>query len=141
MATFIEDTLRSAMADAMETNIGASPILEIWAGTVPADESATLTGGGRVLLASMTLPADWLTNASAGAKSLSGTWEDLVADATGDAAFYRIKTSGGTYKLQGTVSQSAASGGTGDLKLSQATAGIVAGQRVGIDSWTFTQGG
>jgi hypothetical protein len=50
------------------------------------------------------------------------------AAASGTAGHYRIKA-GATCHLQGTVSQAAASGGTGDLQLAQATAGMLGGFR------------
>ena len=129
--------VRNALAGQFEATIGTSPTLEIRTGAPPAT-CATADSG--TVLASMTLPSDWLGAASAGAVALAGSWSDSVADATGTAGHYRIKQ-GATCHMQGTVSQSAGDGGTGDLQLDQATAGIVAGQPVTISAFTITMGG
>jgi hypothetical protein len=130
---------RNAWLDAIETAIGASAILKIRTGAVPAT-CATADAG--TVLATMALPSDWMAAASAGAKALAGTWQDTAADATGTAAHFRIYASDGvTCHMQGTVSQSAANGGTGDLKLAQATADLVAGVQVTISAFTLTANG
>lgn len=140
MALQASAAVRNAMADQMETTVGTAPILRIYSGTPPADVATALSGN--TLLAEMTLPSDWLAAASGGAKTLLGTWQDAAADATGTASFFRIFNSAGTTAhLQGTVSQNAANGGTGDVQLQQATAGLVAGQQVTISAFTFTMGG
>ena len=128
---------RNALVDAIEAAAGTAPVLEIRTGAAPADCAAADSG---TLLATMTLPSDWLTAASGGVKSLVGTWQSAAAAATGTAGHFRIKQ-GATCHIQGTVSQRAADGGTGDLQLSQATAGIVAGQQVTITAFTLTAGG
>lgn len=124
---------RSAQAQAHETTIGTSPILRIRSGAPPASCAASRTG---TVLASMTLPSDW-ASVSSGVLSQVGTWEDLTADATGDAGHYEIVDSGGTVcHEQGTITTVAT--GTGDMLLSQATLGIVAGQRVYVSTFTRT---
>ena len=140
MALQLSDTVRSALADAFESTIGTTPILRIYSGTPPASVATALSGN--TLLAEMTLPSDWMGAAAAGVKTISGTWQDASADATGTASFFRIfNAAGTTAHAQGTVSQNAANGGTGDIQLQQATAGIVAGQQVTISAFTYTQGG
>lgn len=97
-------TLRNAQLDQVETVIGTAPILEIRSGAPPAT-CATADSG--TVLATLTLPSDWLGAASAGVKSKSGTWQDTSADATGTAGHFRIKDSGGTVcHMQGTVGTS-----------------------------------
>ena len=92
--------------DSIETTIGTAPILTIRTGTVPANCAAANSG---TVLATATLPSDWMTNAAAGVKSKSGTWQDTSADATGTAAHFRIHDSTGTTcHLQGTVGTSGA---------------------------------
>ena len=103
-------TLRNDQLDEIESTIGASPTLEIRTGAPPAD-CATADSG--TVLATMTLPADWLTTASGGSVSQVGTWEDTSADATGTAGHFRIKA-GATCHLQGTVT---VTGGGGDMEL------------------------
>ena len=83
MALQLSVTVRNARLDAIETAIGVSPILKIRTGTAPANCAAADTG---TVLATLTLPSDWMAAASAGAKAKSGTWQDSSADATGTAA-------------------------------------------------------
>ncbi len=110
---------RNARLDALETAIGTTPILRIYSGTTPANCAAAVTG---TVLAQMALPSDWLTAASAGAKSKSGTWADNSANATGTATHFRIYDSGDTTcHLQGSVS---GVGGGGDLVLDTTSIGI-----------------
>lgn len=123
---------RNAAIDAIETAIGTAPTLEIRSGSVPANCAAADSG---TLLASMTLPSDWLAAASSGSKTLLGTWQDASADATGTAGHFRIKVSG-TCHIQGTVT---ATGGGGDLTLDNVS--IASGQQVTITSFTLTAGG
>jgi hypothetical protein len=128
MAIQLADTTRNARLDAIETDLGASPILEIRTGAAPANCAAADTG---TVLATLTLPADWMAAASAGSKAKSGTWQDTSADAAGIAAHFRLKTSGAVCKLQGTVGQ-----GSGDLSLDNTN--IAAGQQVTITAFTLT---
>ena len=137
MAFQFSDAARNASLDAIETAIGVSPTLEIRTGAPPANCAAADTG---TVLVTMALPADWMAAASGGAKALLGTWQDASADATGTAGYFRIKQ-GATTHWQGTVSQNAANGGTGDMQLAQATAGIVAGQQVTVSTMSLTAGG
>jgi hypothetical protein len=127
--------VRNARLDAVETATGASPILKIRSGAVPANCAAADAG---VVLVTMTLPADWMQAASSGTKVLNGLWQDTAADATGTAGHFRIYDGTGTVcHIQGTVSETA---GAGDMKLNQATADIVAGQTVTIATFTLTDG-
>lgn len=123
---------RNAAIDAIETAIGTAPTLEIRSGSVPANAAAADSG---TLLASMTLPSDWLAAASSGSKTLLGTWQDASADATGTAGHFRIKVSS-TCHIQGTVT---ATGGGGDMTLDNVS--IASGQQVTITSFTLTAGG
>jgi len=130
MAIQFSTTVANAMLDQIETTISTSPVLEIRTGSAPADCSQADTG---TLLASLTLPSDWMAAASGGSKAKSGTWQDTSADNSGTAAHYRLKASGGTVHSQGTVT---ATGGGGDLTLDNTN--ISAGQSVTITSWTWS---
>ena len=133
MAVQFSVAVGNARLDAIEATIGTSPILEIRTGSKPAT-CATADSG--TVLATLTLPSDWLGAASSRTKSLAGTWEDTVADASGTAAHFRIKDSGGsTCHLQGTVTSSS---GSGDITLSSAS--IVTGQPVSITGFTLSDG-
>ncbi len=125
--------LRDARNDQIETTLGASPILELRSGAAPANCAAVDTG---VLIASMTLPVDAMAASSAGVKSKLGTWEDLVANNGGVIAHYRLKTSAGVCKMQGSASQT---GGGGEIIVDNAT--VIAGQKVTITAFDITAGG
>jgi hypothetical protein len=121
---------RNARLDAIETEVGTSPILRIRTGAPPADVATADSG---TVLAEMTLPSDWLAAAASGQKAKSGTWQETAADAAGTAGHFRIYTSGGTAKLQGTVGQ-----GSGDLSLDNTV--IAVGQVVTVTAFTLTDG-
>lgn len=123
---------RNAALDAIETAIGTAPTLTLRTGSAPADCAAADSG---TVLATMTLPSDWLAAASAGAKGLAGTWQDTSADAAGTAGHFRIKQ-GATCHIQGTVS---ITGGGGDMTLDNNV--LAVGQQVTITSFTLTAGG
>ncbi len=125
--------VRNARLDAVESTIGASAILEIRSGAPPAT-CATADSG--TVLATVTLPADWMAAASGGSKSMSGTWQDTSADATGTAGHFRIKDSTGTTcHMQGTVT---ATGGGGDMTVDNTS--FAAGQSFSVSAFTLTAG-
>lgn len=132
MALQYAEALRNAQLDTIETHIGTSPILEIRTGAAPANVAAADSG---TVLATLTLPSDWLAAAAAGAKAKSGTWEDTSADATGTAAHWRLKTSGGVAKMQGTVT---ATGGGGDMEVDNTS--FAAGQQFTVTAFTINAG-
>ncbi len=132
MAFQFSTATRNAALDAIETTIGTAPTLEIRSGSVPANAAAADSG---TVLATLVLPSDWLSNASNGSKSLSGTWQDLSADAAGTAGHFRITASGTTH-IQGSIT---ATGGGGDMTLDNTS--IAAGQQVVITSFTISAGG
>lgn len=134
MAFQFSTTARNAALDAIETAIGTSAVLKIRSGSVPADCGTADAG---TVLATLTLPSDWLAAASGGSKSKSGTWEDASADATGTAAHFRIYASDGTtVHMQGTIT---ATGGGGDMTLDNTS--IASAQQVTITSFTLSAGG
>jgi len=129
MAVQLSVAVRNARLDAIETTIGATAVLKIRSGSVPAD-CATADAG--TVLATLTLPSDWMAAASSGSKAKSGTWQDTSADATGTAAHFRIYDSGGTVcGLQGTVGV-----GSGDLQVDSVS--FTAGQSFSITGFTLT---
>ena len=106
MAIQFSVTAANALLDQIETTIGASAVMKIRTGAAPAN-CATADSG--TVLATLTLPADWMSAASGGSKAKLGTWQDATADATGTAAHYRLYASDGTTcHQQGTVGTSAA---------------------------------
>lgn len=132
MAFQFSTAVRNAAIDQIETTIGAAPTLEIRSGSVPANCAAADSG---TVLATMTLPSDWLAAASNGAKTILGTWQDLSADATGTAGHFRIKV-GSTCHIQGTVTLT---GAGGDMTLDNTS--IVTGQQVTVTAFTLNAGG
>src|ERR1700741_4405717 len=112
MALQLSTSVRNARLDVIESTIGASAILKIRTGAAPANCGTADSG---TVLATLTLPSDWMAAASGGTKAKLGTWEDTQADAAGTAAHFRIyKSDGTTCQAQGTVTQT---GGGGDLTL------------------------
>lgn len=122
---------RNAKLDAIETEISTSPIMKIRTGAAPANCAAADTG---TVLATLTLPSDWMAAASSGSKAKSGTWQDTSADATGTAAHFRIYDSGGsTCHIQGTVT---ITGGGGDMTVDNTS--FASGQSFSVTSFTIT---
>ena len=123
---------RNARLDTIETTVGTSAKLLIFSGSVPANCAAADPSG---LLATINLPSDWLNAASAGSKTLLGTWS-VAASGSGVAASFRIKDSTGTTcHLQGTTTLT---GGGGDLQLDNTN--ITSGQSVSVLGFTITDG-
>lgn len=103
MALQLSVAVRNARLDSVESTIGTSAILKIRSGAIPAD-CATADAG--TVLASLSLPSDWMAAASSGAKAKSGTWQDSSADATGMGGHFRFYDSGGTTcGIQGLLGQ------------------------------------
>jgi hypothetical protein len=133
MAIQLSTAVRNARLDAIETTVGTSAIIRIRTGAAPAN-CATADSG--TILAELTLPSDWMANASGGTKALAGSWQDLSANNTGTAAHFRLYDSAGTTcHLQGTVT---ATGGGGDMEVSSTS--FTAGQSFTINTFTLTDG-
>lgn len=125
--------VRNAQLDALETAIGASAVLKIRTGSVPAT-CATADSG--TVLATLNLPSDWMSAASGASKAKTGTWEDASADNTGTAAHFRLyATDGTTCHIQGTVT---VTGGGGDMTVDNVSFG--AGQQFTITGFTINAG-
>ena len=134
MAFQLSVDARNATLQAIETAVGASPILTIHSGVVPADCATANTG---TVLATMVLPADWFNNPTLGSITLSGTWQDLSADASGTAGYFRMHdNAGATCHMQGTIT---ATGAGGDMQLDNTN--IAVGQQINITAFTITAGG
>lgn len=126
-------TLRNAQLDAIETTIGTSAVLKIRTGSVPASVATADSG---TVLATLSLPSDWMAAASSGSKAKTGTWEDTSADATGTAAHFRLYASdGSTCHMQGTVT---ITGGGGDMTVDNTS--FAAPQAFTITGFTITAG-
>lgn len=131
MAYQFSATVRNAALDQIEATIGTAPTLTIRTGAVPANADAAASG---TVLATIVLPSDWMSAASAGSKALAGgPWQDLLADATGTAGHFRIVGSGGV--MQGSVTMP---GGGGDMILVNTS--LAVNQPVEITTFTLTFG-
>ena len=131
MALQFSAAVRNARLDAIETAIGTSAVLKIRTGSAPADVATADSG---TVLATLSLPSDWMAAASSGSKAKSGTWEDTSADATGTAAHFRIYASDGTTAhMQGTV-------GTSGTDMIVDSVSFTAGQAFTISAFTLTDG-
>jgi hypothetical protein len=129
MALQLSTTVRNARLDTIESTIGVSAIMKIRTGAAPADCGTADSG---TVLATITLPSDWMNAASSGSKTKLGTWQDASADNSGTAGHFRIYDSGGTTcHIQGTVGL-----GSGDLSLDNTS--IASGQVVTISTFTLT---
>ena len=105
MALQYSVAVNNARLDSVETTTGATAVLRVRTGAPPANCAAADTG---TVVATLTLPADWMAAAAAAAKAKSGTWSDGSADANGTAAHFRIYDSTGvTCHIQGTYGTSA----------------------------------
>ncbi len=127
MSLQYEVGVRNAKLDAIETEIGTLPVLKIRGGPKPANCAAADAG---TVLATITLPGDWMAPASGGAKSKSGTWQDLTADANGTAGHFRIYDSSAVCRLQGSF-------GTGGTDMIGSSTSFTAGQTVTVNSFTI----
>lgn len=131
MAIQLSVAVRNARLDAIEATIGTAAVLKIRTGPQPANVAAAASG---TVLATLSLPSDWMAAASSGAKALAGTWQDTSADSAGTAQHFEICASDGTTRhLQGSVT---ATGGGGDLEVQNTS--FAAGQSFSITSFTLT---
>ena len=132
MAIQMSILVRNARLDAIETVVGATAKLLIYDLTAgaPANCAAAITA---TLLATLTLPADWMNAGSGGAKTLLGSWTG-TAGADGTADFFRLMANDGTTcGMQGTVGLSGASP---DLVMDNTS--ITTGQTITITTFTLT---
>jgi hypothetical protein len=131
MAIQLSTTVRNARLDAIETAIGTAAVLKLRTGAPPANVGTADSG---TVVATMTLPSDWLAAASGGSKAMSGTWQDTSADNAGTVGHFRVYASDGTTAhIQGTVT---ITGGGGDMTLDNNV--LAAAQAVSITSFTLT---
>lgn len=126
--------LKNAQQDAITTKIGASAVLNIYAGTQPASPDTAISS--QTLLATLTCNATFAPAAAGGVltlNSISNGTGTAGAGAGTDATFFRLTTSGGTAHIGGTVGISGA-----DLNLNNTN--IATGQTVSVTSFTLTNG-
>lgn len=133
MSVQFSTTVRNARLDAIETVTGTAPLLRLRTGAKPANCAAARSG---TIVATMTLPSDWLADAASGQKAKSGTWQDLSADNAGTIAHFEVMDSGGTTcHMQGSVT---ITGGGGDMTVDNPV--VEAGQSITVTGFTMTEG-
>jgi hypothetical protein len=133
MAFKFSVTVRNARLDAIEAAVGTSAVLKIRSGAPPTNIGDADSG---TVLATLSLPSDWMAAAASGTKAKAGTWQDALADADGVAGHFRVYASNGTTQhMQGTVT---ATGGGGDMTLDNTN--IANGQTVTISGFSVTDG-
>lgn len=128
MAIQYSVAVNNARLDAVESTTGASAKLNIYSGAAPANCAAADSG---TLLATLSLPADWMNAASSASKTLLGSWTGTASAGAGDTpTHFRIKDSANTTcHLQGTAGI-----GSGDL---QVDGTITSGQTVTVSTFTL----
>jgi len=109
VAAALDTAATAAVDDAFVTALGTNAVVEIRTGAAPGvGESA-----GGTLLASVTI-ASW-TAASPSAGQVTGSDPGSVTiSESGTAEHFRVKTSGGTVVLEGSIGE-----GSGDLSLGE----------------------
>lgn len=132
MTVNLSTAVRNAELDTIETTVGTAPQLLIYSGTKP---TACSTAASGTLLATLTLPSDWMAAAASGSKAKTGTWSG-TGSAAGTAGYFRIMDSTGTTcHLQGAIT---ATGGGGDMTLDNTS--IASGQTITVNSFTLGAG-
>lgn len=140
MAIKFSVEVRNALVGQIESAIGASPRLIFFTGTIPANTTVAAPIGGGTVIATMVLPADWLSSPPvSGSVSLSGSWT-TTAVASGSISYYRIYDANGIdtgiCHEQGSVT---ATGGGGDITLDSINAAT--GQTITMITKTYTAAG
>jgi hypothetical protein len=131
VAVQFSDAVRNAELDSIETTVGASAVLKLRTGAQPATVATADSG---TVVATMALPADWMSAAAAGVKSKLGTWEDVSADNPGTIAHWRL------YQSDGTTAHAQGTAGTAGTDLILDNNVVLAGQNILITAWAFTAG-
>lgn len=133
MALQYSVAVRNAKLDAVETTVGVSAVLKMFSGSPPANCAAANSG---TVIATLSLPSDWMAAASSGTKAKSGTWEDASADNAGTLGHFRLYASDGTTcHAQGTIT---ATGGGGDMTVDNTS--VTGGQAITVTGFTLTAG-
>jgi len=118
--------VRNARLNAIETTVGATAVLKIFSGAQPANCAAADPAG---LLATLTLPSDWMGAAAAGVVAKANTWSG-TATGSGTAASWRIYASDGT--------TCGMQGNTSDMTFDNTS--ISSGQTITVNTFQITAG-
>lgn len=127
-------SLKNLQQDALTTRLGASCLIDIMSGSQPASPDVAV--GAQVILATLTGNSTFANAAASGILTLNAISNGTgTAGAAGGtvATWFRMKTSGSTAHIDGTVGISGC-----DLNLNNTN--IATGQVVSVASWTFSNG-
>jgi hypothetical protein len=116
-----------AMGAALATDIGSAATIEIRTGAQPATPETAASG---TLLATIPITGSFT---STGGVLTAADPGGITIDASGQAGHFRVKTSGGTAKLDGDVTVTA---GTGSMKLAAIDLGAGATLDLGVPTIT-----
>lgn len=124
-----------ARLDQVEVSAGTAPLLRIFSGSIPANCAAADSG---TLLATLTLPTDWMNAASGTTKTLLGSWTGTASAGSGTTpTHFRIWNSGGTVcHLQGTcginvpLTTNALTAANSNVLNFASTTGVAVGQNI-----------
>lgn len=138
MALQFSEAMRDNRINQVEATLGTGPKLQIWSATQPAN-CAAVDNPSALLLCEISLPSDYLSNATGGQKTKIGAWQGTgtsAAAAGTNAGHFRMKNGAGTVcHIQGTCS---AVGGGGNMELDDVS--ISSGQPVTVTVFTLTDG-
>ena len=126
MSVAYNETLRNNRLDEITAAVGSAGLLRIYGGARPSS-GGTPTGD---LLAELVCGSPFASGASGGVLEPTLPADDEDADASGEATWFRVANSGGTFVMDGDV-------GT-DMTLNDVN--IVAGGTVSVTSWSITHG-
>jgi hypothetical protein len=127
MALTVSANAADAMGVALATNIGSAATIEIRTGTKPATPETAASG---TLLATVAISGSFT---STGGVLTAANPAAVTIAADGTAGHFRLKTSGGTAKIDGTVT---ATGGGGDMTLATLALSSGATLDLGVPSIT-----
>lgn len=115
MAFSVAAATCQAMGVALATNIGANPVIEIRSGAKPATPETAAAG---TLLVSIPITGSF---SSTGGVLTAADPGSASPAANGSAGHFRLKQSGGTAVLDGTVT---VTGGGGDMQMGSTTIAV-----------------
>lgn len=127
MALTVAAASAQAMGSALATDIGSAAVIEIRSGSKPATPETAASG---TLLVTITVSGSF---SSSGGVLTAADPASVSPAASGTAGYFRLKKSGGTAVLDGTVT---ATGGGGDMQLGSTT--ITTGVPVDLGVPSFT---
>jgi hypothetical protein len=125
MTLKISAALAQAAGAAMATDIGSAATIEIRSGTKPATPETAASG---TLLATVDISGSF---SSTGGVLTASDPASVTIDTTGTAGYFRVKTSGGTAKIDGDIATSGS-----DMNLATVALSSGATLDLGVPSFT-----